>query len=69
MKSLLGIDQQRDYVRRLQLGWTAASVSQLNALTEAERFRILDELTQFSEPESDLFLTRMKLFLKKHGLK
>ena len=68
MKTPLSLEQQRDYVRRLQVGWTAASATQLDALTENERRGALDETNRLSGMKSD-FPKRMKLFRKQYGLK
>jgi len=45
-------EQQRDYIRRLQEGWDAASADQVETarnLTESERWHIADELQRFAE--------------------
>ncbi|MGB8354735.1 MAG: hypothetical protein WCD79_12650 [Chthoniobacteraceae bacterium] len=49
---LTTLEQQRAYLRRLEEGWAAASADQAETsrnLTDAERWRIADELQQFAE--------------------
>jgi hypothetical protein len=48
----LTIDQQRDYIRRLEEGWKAANDDQAagaRARSEAEKWAVADELQQMSD--------------------
>lgn len=50
------IEQQRDYVRRLQEGWKAASEDQAasaRARNETDKFLIADDLQQMSDSIRD----------------
>jgi hypothetical protein len=63
------LEQQRDYLKRLQGGWTAASVTQIEGLTESEKSRMIRELVGLLELKNDSFLIRLKEFQQEHGLK
>ncbi len=83
MKPSLTLEQQRDYIKRLQVGWEAASANQAEAArnhTDEERWQIAEELQQFAEmfpsppsPEIDPgghgLVQQQRIFMKLHRRK
>ena len=76
----LTLEQQRDYVRRLQRGWAAASADQIDAArkrSEGDKWKVADDLQQFAElfpspspssiePEEHGLVKQQRLFMRIH---
>lgn len=80
MKTPLTLEQQRDYIRRLQIGWAAASASQkeeMRNLSEVEKWGIAKELQEFAQmfpsppgreidPQEHGLVKQQRAFMKAH---